>query len=226
MAGVWIVLVIASLVKMLFVSPDGVLTVMTNCVSQCFELCLKLAGAYCVWLGFIEVMHQIGALNAVGTVLRPVTRLLFGLISPKAEEYVTVNVSANLIGVANASTPTAVKATEEMGKGKHTLTRSMAMLFLINASGLELLPSTVMGMRAAAGSSSPSDIFLPCFIVTVVTTALSILFAFLFFSPDGKRRKKSVGRVESVATDENKSGMAVVATGIEENKAKVRVTVK
>ena len=111
MAGVWIVLVIASLVKMLFVSPDGVLTVMTNCVSQCFELCLKLAGAYCVWLGFIEVMRQIGALNAVGAVLRPVTRRLFGLLSPKAEEYVSVNVSSNLIGVANASTPTSVKAT-------------------------------------------------------------------------------------------------------------------
>lgn len=224
MAGVWIVLVIASLVKMLFVSPDGVLTVMTNCVSQCFELCIKLAGAYCVWLGFIEVMRQIGALNAVGAVLRPVTRRLFGLLSPKAEEYVSVNVSSNLIGVANASTPTAVKATEEMGKGKHTLTRSMAMLFLINASGLELLPSTVMGMRAAAGSSSPSDIFLPCFIVTVVTTALSILFAFLFFSPDGEKRKKGVGRVESVATAENKSGLSAAVRN--ENNTDARVAVK
>ena len=224
MAGVWIVLVIASLVKMLFVSPDGVLTVMTNCVSQCFELCLNLAGAYCVWLGFIEVMRQIGALNAVGAVLRPVTRRLFGLLSPKAEEYVSVNVSANLIGVANASTPTAVKATEEMGKGKHTLTRSMAMLFLINASGLELLPSTVMGMRAAAGSSSPSDIFLPCFIVTVVTTALSILFAFLFFSPDGEKRKKGVGRAESVAAAENKAGLSAAVRN--ENNTDARVAVK
>ena len=76
-----------------------------------------------------------------------------------------------------------------MARGKKTVTRSMAMLFLINASGLELIPSTVMGLRASAGSNNPSDIFLPCLIVTVVTTALSIFFALIFFSPDGDRHK-------------------------------------
>lgn len=190
MAGVWVALMIGSLVKMIFTSPESVLTVMTESVTQSFELCIKLAGAYCVWLGFISIMREIGALSAVNSLLRPVTKKLFGVLSPRAEEYISVNMSANLIGVANASTPTAVKATEEMGKGKTNLTRGMAMLFLINASGLELLPSTVMGLRASAGSSSPADIFLPCLIVTVVTTALSILFAWLFFSPDGNKLER------------------------------------
>lgn len=189
MAGVWVALMVGSLVKMIFTSPESVLTVMTDSVTQSFELCIKLAGAYCVWLGFISIMREIGALSAVGSLLRPVTKKLFGVLSPRAEEYISVNMSANLIGVANASTPTAVKATEEMGKGKTNLTRGMAMLFLINASGLELLPSTVMGLRASAGSNSPADIFLPCLIVTIVTTALSILFAWLFFSPDGNKRE-------------------------------------
>ena len=190
MAGVWVALMIGSLVKMIFTSPESVLTVMTESVTQSFELCIRLAGAYCVWLGFISIMREIGALSAIGSLLRPVTKKLFGVLSPRAEEYISVNMSANLIGVANASTPTAVKATEEMGKGKTNLTRGMAMLFLINASGLELLPSTVMGLRASAGSNSPADIFLPCLIVTVVTTALSILFAWLFFSPDGNKRER------------------------------------
>lgn len=198
MAGVWVALMIGSLVKMIFTSPESVLTVMTESVTQSFELCIKLAGAYCVWLGFISIMREIGALSAVGSLLRPVTKKLFGVLSPRAEEYISVNMSANLIGVANASTPTAVKATEEMGKGKTNLTRGMAMLFLINASGLELLPSTVMGLRASAGSSSPADIFLPCLIVTVVTTALSILFAWLFFSPDGNKRERRFFEKKSI----------------------------
>ena len=189
MAGVWVVLMICSLVKMTVSAPESVLTVMADSVSQTLELCIKLAGAYCIWLGFISIMREAGVLSALGSILRPVTKRLFGLLSPKAEEYVAVNVSANLIGVANASTPTAVKATEEMAKGKKTVTRSMAMLFLINASGLELVPSTVMGLRASAGSNNPSDIFLPCLIVTVVTTALSIFFALIFFSSDGDRPK-------------------------------------
>lgn len=198
MAGVWVALMIGSLVKMIFTSPESVLTVMTESVTQSFELCIRLAGAYCVWLGFISIMREIGALSAVGSLLRPVTKKLFGVLSPRAEEYISVNMSANLIGVANASTPTAVKATEEMGKGKTNLTRGMAMLFLINASGLELLPSTVMGLRASAGSSSPADIFLPCLIVTVVTTALSILFAWLFFSPDGNKRERRFFEKKSI----------------------------
>lgn len=211
MSGVWVVLMVASLVRMLFVSPDGVLTVMTNCVSQSFELCVKLAGAYCVWLGFIEIMRSIGALNALGTLLRPVTRRLFGLLSVKAEEYVTVNVSANLIGVANASTPTAIKATEEMGKNQKVLTRSMAMLFLLNASGLEILPSTVMGLRASAGSRNPSDIFLPCLIVTIATTVLSILCAFLFFSPNGEKSAKHGTWVAAKANEREQDDVRAVA---------------
>lgn len=198
MAGVWVALMIGSLVKMIFTSPESVLTVMTESVTQSFELCIRLAGAYCVWLGFISIMREIGALSAIGSLLRPVTKKLFGVLSPRAEEYISVNMSANLIGVANASTPTAVKATEEMGKGKTNLTRGMAMLFLINASGLELLPSTVMGLRASAGSNSPADIFLPCLIVTVVTTALSILFAWLFFSPDGNKRERRFFEKKSI----------------------------
>ena len=178
---------VASLAKTLLVAPQSVLTVMTDSVSQSLELCVKLAGAYCVWLGFIEIMRSVGVLSAIGSLLRPVTKKLFGALSPRAEEYVTVNMSANLIGVANASTPTAVKATEEMAKGKKVMTRGMAILFLINSSGLELVPSTVMGLRASAGSSSPSDIFLPCLIVTVVTTALSVFFGWAFFG-EAKRK--------------------------------------
>ena len=207
MAGVWVALMIGSLVKMIFTSPESVLTVMTESVTQSFELCIRLAGAYCVWLGFISIMREIGALSAIGSLLRPVTKKLFGVLSPRAEEYISVNMSANLIGVANASTPTAVKATEEMGKGKTNLTRGMAMLFLINASGLELLPSTVMGLRASAGSSSPADIFLPCLIVTVVTTALSILFAWLFFSPDGNKRERRFFEKKSIQK-ERRAGFA------------------
>lgn len=195
MAVVWVVLMVASLGKMIFTSPQGVLTVMTDSVIQSVELCIKLAGAYCVWLGFIEIMRSTGILSAISALLRPVTKRLFGVVSPVAEEYLSINVSANLIGVANASTPTAIKATEEMAKGKSELSKGMAILFLINSSGLELLPSTVMGLRASAGSSSPADIFLPCLIVTIVTTALSVFLGWVFFG--NGERKPTINNTES-----------------------------
>ncbi len=200
MAAVWFILIAGSLVLMLIYNPNAVLSVMTTSVTESFELCIKLAGVYCIWLGFIEVMRQIGALDILGTLLKPVIKCLYGELSPKARDYVVVNMSANLIGVANASTPTAIGAIKEMGKGKTKITRAMAMLFLINASGLEIMPSTVMGMRAAAGSTSPADIFFPCFIITVITTGLSILFAFLFGREKTEKNKNIISDVTSKST--------------------------
>ncbi len=184
MSVLWLIIMLSGIVATALKNPDGLLTVMTSGVSESFELCVTLLGAYCVWGGFIEIMKEAGALSAAETLLKPIITKLFGELSPRANQYLLVNVSANLIGVANASTPTAVAAIELMPKAKNEkMSRAMATLFLLNASGLELIPSTVMGLRAAAGSTSPADIFLPCLIVTVATTALSIALAFLFFKP-------------------------------------------
>ena len=140
-----------------------------------------MCGVYCVWLGFIKIMEEINALKAVGNLLRPLIEKLFGSVSPKAKDYLVVNISANLIGVANAATPTAIKAIDEMDKGDVKMTRGMAMLFVINSTGIELLPSTVMSMRAAAGSVSPA--------------VLGILLVCLLYKKDADKRASKSGEL-------------------------------
>lgn len=175
---------VVSIGIMMFTDPAGVLSAMTASVNESLLLCVKMCGVYCVWLGFIKIMEEINALKAVGNLLRPLIEKLFGQVNPRAKDYLVVNISANLIGVANAATPTAIKAIGEMDRGDVKMTRGMAMLFVINATGIELLPSTVMSMRAAAGSASPADILLPSFIVNVVTTAIGILLVCLLYKKE------------------------------------------
>ena len=175
---------VVSIGIMMFSDPAGVLSAMTASVNESLLLCVKMCGVYCVWLGFIKIMEEINALKAVGNLLRPLIEKLFGQVNPRAKDYLVVNISANLIGVANAATPTAIKAIGEMDRGDVKMTRGMAMLFVINATGIELLPSTVMSMRAAAGSASPADILLPSFIVNVVTTAIGILLVCLLYKKE------------------------------------------
>lgn len=175
---------VVSIGIMMFSDPAGVLSAMTASVNESLLLCVKMCGVYCVWLGFIKIMEEINALKAVGSLLRPLIEKLFGQVNPKAKDYLVVNISANLIGVANAATPTAIKAIGEMDRGDVKMTRGMAMLFVLNATGIELLPSTVMSMRAAAGSASPADILLPSFIVNVVTTAIGILLVCLLYKKE------------------------------------------
>ncbi len=184
MGIIWILLMVVSIGIMMFSDPAGVLSAMTASVNESLLLCVKMCGVYCVWLGFIKIMEDINALKAVGSLLRPLIEKLFGQVNPKAKDYLVVNISANLIGVANAATPTAIKAIGEMDRGDVKMTRGMAMLFVINATGIELLPSTVMSMRAAAGSASPADILLPSFIVNVVTTAIGILLVCLLYKKE------------------------------------------
>ncbi len=184
MGIIWILLMVVSIGIMMFSDPAGVLSAMTASVNESLLLCVKMCGVYCVWLGFIKIMEEINALKAVGSLLRPLIEKLFGQVNPKAKDYLVVNISANLIGVANAATPTAIKAIGEMDRGDVKMTRGMAMLFVLNATGIELLPSTVMSMRAAAGSASPADILLPSFIVNVVTTAIGILLVCLLYKKE------------------------------------------
>ena len=81
--------------------------------------------------------------------------------------------ASNIVGVGNASTPSAIEAIKLMEKGT-TLTRGGAMLFVINACGLQLVPTTVIGMRASFSSQNPSGILLPTIICTVVTLVLGV----------------------------------------------------
>jgi len=139
MGIIWILLMVISIGMMMFADPAGILSAMTASVNESLLLCVKMCGVYCVWLGFIKIMEEINALKAVGNLLRPLIEKLFGSVSPKAKDYLVVNISANLIGVANAATPTAIKAIDEMDKGDVKMTRGMAMLFVINSTGIELL---------------------------------------------------------------------------------------
>ena len=195
MGIIWILLMVISIGMMMFADPAGILSAMTASVNESLLLCVKMCGVYCVWLGFIKIMEEINALKAVGNLLRPLIEKLFGSVSPKAKDYLVVNISANLIGVANAATPTAIKAIGEMDKGDVKMTRGMAMLFVINSTGIELLPSTVMSMRAAAGSVRPADILLPSFIVNVVTTVLGILLVCLLYKKDVDKRASKSGEL-------------------------------
>lgn len=199
MGVVWIILMLSSIVMMLFSAPSEILSAMTASVNDSLSLCVKMCGVYCVWLGFIKIMEEVNALKAVGNLLRPLIEKLFGQVNPKAKDYLVVNISANLIGVANAATPTAIKAIGEMDRGDVKMTRGMAMLFVINATGIELLPSTVMSMRAAAGSLSPADILLPSLVVNIITTAIGILLVCVFYKKELGKNLCKKGALNTVS---------------------------
>ncbi|MBR2974901.1 MAG: hypothetical protein IKC47_04070 [Clostridia bacterium] len=100
---------------------------------------------------------------------------MFGALTPKESEHLCLNLSANLLGISNAATPSAINAITLMEGDNVKLSRKGAMLFVINATSIQLFPTTVVGLRASYGSAAPTDVALPTLLCTLATTFLGIL---------------------------------------------------
>lgn len=110
---VWTSIVVVSLAFCLFGETD-VLAVITSAAGSGLELCFSLVAVYCFWCGMFEVLTQSGAVQKVADFIKPLINKLYGKMSPKASQFVALNLSANLLGVSNAATPSALKAIGEI----------------------------------------------------------------------------------------------------------------
>ncbi|MBQ2804997.1 MAG: hypothetical protein IJF10_03870 [Clostridia bacterium] len=175
---VWTSVVVVCLVAMAFSNPSGALTVCVQSMSQGISVAVELCAVYCLWMGVFAVAEKCLLVEKLANVCGGVLKWLFGSISPKAKGYIALNVASNLLGVGNASTPSAQSAIREMEHGSK-LSRAGAMLFVINATSIQLVPTTVVGLRASCGSANPADIVLPTLLCTLATTVLGVAFVFL-----------------------------------------------
>ncbi len=168
-------MIISSLCFLLWSAPDTIVGVMIEASSGAFKLCIELAAVYAVWLGVLELVDASGLGEKLAKLLHPVIKKLFKIDNSEIEKMIALNMSANMLGLGNAATPMGIKAMKALDDGSGIANTAMIMLIIINATSIQLLPSTVIGLRAAAGSSSPADIILPTIIATTVTSVLGVI---------------------------------------------------
>lgn len=147
-----------------------------------FDISLKLVGIMSLFLGFMKIGEKAGAINFLSRLVAPFFSKLFPEV-PKnhaATGHMMMNFSANLLGLDNAATPFGIKAMEslqELNPNKETASNSQLMFLILHASGLTLIPVSVMAMRASVKvpAANPTDIFVPCMIVTFAATMAALL---------------------------------------------------
>lgn len=144
-----------------------------------FEISLGLTGILSLWLGIMKIGEKGGVIQSFARLAAPVFSKLFPDI-PKDHPVtgsIFMNFSANLLGLDNAATPMGLKAMQqlqELNTQKDTASNSMIMFLCINASGLTLIPITIMMYRAQLGAANPSDVFLPIMLATFTSTLVAI----------------------------------------------------
>jgi len=147
----------------------------TDSAKTGFEIALGLTGAMTFWLGLMKVGEKSGLVNKLAILVSPFFSRLFPDI-PKGHPAVgaiLMNFSANMLGLDNAATPLGLKAMKELqslNPSKDTASNAQIMFMALNASGLTLIPVSIMVYRAQAGAADPSDIFVPILLATFCST--------------------------------------------------------
>ncbi|MCB9728166.1 MAG: spore maturation protein [Deltaproteobacteria bacterium] len=149
------------------------------------DLAISLIGYMALFLGIMRVANDAGLLRLMASSIRPIMVRLFPGVPPDhpAMGAMIMNIAANMIGLTNAATPLGIKAMKELdtlNPHKGTATDAMALFLAINTSGLALLPSGVVTIRAAAGSTDPWSIIAPTLFATSMSTLAGIAAAFAF----------------------------------------------
>lgn len=148
--------------------------------ANAFEISIGLTGILSLWLGLMKIGERAGVIGFFGRIISPLFCRLFPGV-PKghpAMGSIFMNVSANMLGLDNAATPLGLKAMQELqtlNKEKDTATDAMIMFLVLNASGLCLIPISIMMYRAQAGAANPTDVFLPILTATFVSTLVGIV---------------------------------------------------
>lgn len=145
-----------------------------------FEISIGLTGVLTLWMGLMKIGEQGGVIQLFSRAINPLFSRLFPDI-PKnhpAGGSILLNLSANILGLDNAATPAglqAMKELQEINPDKSKASNPMMMFLVMNASGLTLIPVSVMTIRAQMGAANPADVFVPIMIATFVSTMIGVL---------------------------------------------------
>ncbi len=163
MSRVWCWLLVASCaVAMLADGGAGAAVQLLQSGQGAVELMLTLMGTMVLWSGVMEILTRTGDVERLGKLLARVLSPLFGGLKDGAcWSAMGMNMAANVLGLGNAATPAGIRAAQLLEKQGEAGLRALAMLLALNNSGLQLMPTTVITLRSAAGAANPADVWLP-----------------------------------------------------------------
>ena len=163
---------------LLFFNPDAFLPTMLDGAEKSATTCFALLSSYAVWLGLTRVWEDSGVARGIARILKPIVKRLLKTEDKNALNAACMNFSVNLLGISGAATPYGIKAAQYLDKTPNA-EYSSAMLFVINATSLQIFPSSMIAVRVALNSLSPYDILLPTLLSTTFSTLLGILLTIL-----------------------------------------------
>lgn len=179
----WSFIVIISIIcSVLLGNTSNLSNTIIESGASSIELILTMAGIICLWSGIMKIAVESGLTDYVGKLFSPLLKPLFPSLDKNSDAFqsITMNISANLLGLGNAATPFGLKAMEQLhtlNNKSDTASNEMIIFVVMNTASLQLLPTTLATLRQSYGSSAPFDIIVPVWISSVCALAVALTFA-------------------------------------------------
>lgn len=164
---------------------ENVTNAALDSAKEAVTLCLTMLGVMSFWTGLMEIATKAGVIQALSRVLRPVVRFMFPKLPKKhkANEYITTNVIANILGLGWAATPAGLQAMEALGElqeerglDRGIASDEMCTFLIINISSLQLIPINMIAYRSQYGSVDPTRIVGAGLIATTISTLVGCIY--------------------------------------------------
>lgn len=146
------------------------------------SLAISIGGAICLWCGVGKLMEKIGLTEKLSLLLKPFLNRVFPSTKKDAllAGSLSANICANLLGLGNAATPMGIQAVKRMQQPGHSAaTDEMCRLIVLNTASIQLIPTTVAGVRASLGCSSPFDILPAVWLTSICSASLGVSAAYI-----------------------------------------------
>ena len=170
--------------------PAELLKGLISASNSALSLSFELLAIYAIWLGLLKIVENTKVSQGLSKGLSPLIGALWGNnLTADAKKYLSMSLATSVLGIGGASVPYGIKAVENMDDGSGVATFPVIMTIIFASSGVQLLPTTVMSLMTAAGSTNPSFIILPTILSGLVTTIVGVALA-LMLNKIFKKNKK------------------------------------
>ncbi len=181
MSKIWsAMLCISIVIAVFFGNPDSVISSIVDSGKSAVENVITLIGMMCFWSGIFNIFEKTSVIKKLSKIFSKTVGFLFSKnnLSDASKEYMCMNITTNIIGVGNAATVNGIKAIKSLHEdnNKNDIpSNNMTTFVLLNTASLQLIPSSMIALRAMYGSSSPSSIVIPIWIVTGLSLIAGII---------------------------------------------------
>ncbi len=147
---------------------------------------LSIVGVTALWCGMLEVFQGAGGIRTVSRIVRKIVLKIFPqcVNNSEAEKQVVTNITANFFGLGNGATPSGIAAVKELQKSHRgdsdTASPSVCMFLVVNSAAFQLVPTSILAIRTAAGSQTPSDVVVPVWIASGAALFTGVIVYWLY----------------------------------------------